>query len=109
MKRWMVFALLLTFVSLSAFAATGSGKINVISSGQIAGQSLAAGQYKMTWSGEGDQVQVQIMSGKKTLLTTPAKLVERPYASSSDAVLISEGKIKEVRFSGKKTVLVFEQ
>lgn len=109
MKKLIVFALMLTFLSLSAFAATGSGKITVISGGQVAGQALAAGEYKMTWTGEGDQVQVQIMAGKKTILTAPAKLVDRPQASSNDAVLISEGKIKEVRFSGKKTVLVFEQ
>lgn len=109
MKKLMIFALLLTFVSLSAFAATGSGKINVVSAGQIAGQSLAAGEYKMIWTGEGDQVQVQIMKGKSTVVTAPAKLVEREYKSNNDAVLVSEGKIKEVRFSGKKTVLVFER
>lgn len=109
MKKLIVFALMLTFVSLSAFAATGSGKINVVSAGQIAGQSLAAGQYKLTWTGEGDKVQVRIMKGKDTVVKAPAKLVEREYKANNDSVLVSDGKIKEVRFSGKKTVLVFEQ
>ncbi|HYG98380.1 MAG TPA: hypothetical protein VD837_04560 [Terriglobales bacterium] len=108
MKKLIVFALMLTF-ALSAFAATGSGKVNVISSGLIAGQQLAAGEYKMVWTGEGEQVQVQIMKGKNTLITAPAKVVEREFKALNDAVLTSEGKIKEVRFSGKKTTLVFEQ
>jgi hypothetical protein len=41
----------------------------------IAGTQLAPGQYKLIWEGNGPNVIVSFVEGKKTVATAPAKLV----------------------------------
>lgn len=93
-------------LSMSAFAATGT--MNLISAGKVNGTQLNAGTYKLTWTGEGSNVQVNI-EGKGVKMTVPATVVNNPNKADHDMVLKSaEGNVQEIHFGGKKTVLKFE-
>ena len=110
MKKIAYSVVLIAMLSLSAFAASGSAKMTLMSPGLIAGKELPAGNYKVTWAGEANDVQVTIMAGKKTLLTAPAKVVEMSFKPLDNAVVKNPSNaITEMRFEGKKTSLVFAQ
>lgn len=107
MKRIVCSVVLLALFSLSAFAANGTARMNLLSPGQVAGKELAPGSYKIEWTGEGNDVQVTI-TGKKTVVTAPAKVVEVSKAPSDNAVVKTlDGTINEMRFRGKNYSLVF--
>ena len=44
----------------------------------VAGTQLAPGNYKMIWQGNGPDVSVSFIEGKKIVATAPAKLVTDP-------------------------------
>ena len=68
--------ILLTMISAAAFAAdSGSGKIRLDSAVKVGSTKLPAGDYKVTWSGSGDNAQVTLTQGK-TKATATAQLVE---------------------------------
>lgn len=93
-------------LSMSAFAVTGS--MNLISAGKINGTQLNPGSYKLSWTGEGNNVQVNIQ-GKGVKMTVPASVVAVPNKSDRDMVLkAADGTVQEVHFGGKKIVLKFE-
>jgi hypothetical protein len=51
----------------------------------IEGNQLAPGNYKLEWDGAGPDVQVNILRGKETVATVPARLVEQPARNAQDA------------------------
>jgi len=95
----------------SAFAAnTNKGSLELQRSAQVAGKELAPGTYKVQWEGSGDQVQVSIMQGSKSVLTANAHMVQMQVAASSDNALINVNpdgsrSVAEIRFRGKKFAL----
>ena len=104
MKKAIYILIGVMVLSLSAFA--GSARMNLLSNGQINGQQLNAGEYKLSWTGEGN-VQVAI-SGHGVNMTVPGTLVQQEKKQANDSVLkSSDGSIQEVRFEGKKFVLKF--
>jgi hypothetical protein len=46
-------------------------------------QVLAPGQYKLIWEGNAPNVNVSFVEGKKTVATTPAKLVSNPTSEEA--------------------------
>ena len=75
MKRLLVWFTLFTFMGVAAFAAeNGSGKIRLDSAVKVGSVELPAGEYKVTWTGSGDNTRVTLKQGKVTATTT-AKLV----------------------------------
>lgn len=102
--KYAVYALILTMaLSMTAFAANGN--MNLISAGKIGTTNLTPGEYKLTWTGEGNNVQVNIV-GKGVKMTVPATIVNSEKTSPHDAVVkASDGSIQEVQFNGKKTLL----
>jgi hypothetical protein len=107
--KYVVYALILTFaLSLTVVAANNpSGSMNLITAGKVNGTNLNAGEYKLTWTGQGNNVQVNII-GKGVKLTAPATIVNNDKNALHDAVVkSSDGSIQEVVFGGKKTVLKF--
>lgn len=66
---------------IPAFAFAGqrnSATVQLPGPVQVAGTELASGQYKMMWEGNGSDVTVSFLDGKKTVATAPAKLVSKP-------------------------------
>ena len=105
-----VLALALT---ATAFSAAGSAKVTLSNSTQLNGKTLAAGEYSVQWDSHSPEAEVTFLQGKTTVASAHAKLVEREQASPADAVVTrnnSDGSetLVELRFQGKKSVLVFE-
>jgi len=101
-------------LAMSAVAAENSGKFILPSAAELNGKSLAAGEYKVRWEGQGPDVQVTVSRGKETIATAPAKLVDRGEKAPRNAVVMNTsgggaGSIVELRLSGKRSVLVFNE
>jgi phage tail sheath gpL-like len=77
-KSLSVFAMLL--IPVLAFAADkNSAKVQIDEPVKISGTQLAPGQYRLTWEGNGPDVTVSFLEGKKTVATAPAKLVNASH------------------------------
>jgi hypothetical protein len=109
MKTLVCCVLLITFMfSLNAFAATGSAKIELGATTLVAGKQLPQGFYKVTWSGEGNDVQVTLSSlDKRITVTTPAKIVEGSKPRTNMIVRNEDGTLKAIAFGGKAQSLAF--
>ena len=107
-SKGLVLALAL-LLATSVFAAN-TGSLQVSDAVNVAGKQLAAGSYKVSWEGNGPNVELNILQGKNVVATVPARLVELPKAAlDSSAVVSSNGdgskSLSEIRFSGKKYAL----
>jgi hypothetical protein len=102
----MGLALLLTS---SAFAAT-KANLTLNNPTTVNGTKLKAGEYKLEWDGTGPNVQVNVLQGKKVVVTVPAKVVDLPTPSQNDAAVINHNddgttSLAGARFQGKKFAL----
>lgn len=75
MKRSVAFAMMLTILSAPAFASGNSQTVNVPEPMKAGSTQLAPGDYNVTWTGTGPEVQVTFAQNRKVLATVPAKLV----------------------------------
>jgi hypothetical protein len=104
--------LALAFVVLlaaSAFA-VNKGSLQVNSDVSVNGKQLKAGDYSVTWDGEGPDVQLSILQGKKVVAQTAAKVVTMNAASGNNEAVVSRDanggtSLQEIRFRGKKIAL----
>jgi hypothetical protein len=104
----LVVGLALTLAS-SAFAAS-KANLTLNNPTSINGTSLKAGEYKLQWDGNGPNVEVSIMQGKKVIAKVPAKVVDLNQSSANDAALLKQNSdgtttLAGVRFQGKKFAL----
>lgn len=90
MKRLFGYALMLTLMAAPSFAAKNSQSLNISSPVKLGATSLPAGDYRVTWNGTGDNVQVTIAENGKTL-TVPAKLVAEKHAHKGYVVSRQSG------------------
>jgi hypothetical protein len=72
MKRFLGFALMLAFLTTSAFAANKSQKVTLPMAVQVGSTQLAAGVYELTTTGTGSNVQVTLARNNKAVVTFPA-------------------------------------
>jgi hypothetical protein len=75
MKRTLVFAIMLTLLSARAFAGRNSQTVNIPEPMKAGTTQLAAGDYNVTWTGTGSNIQVTFMQNRKVFATVPAQLV----------------------------------
>jgi hypothetical protein len=99
-------ALLLT---TGAFAAN-KGSLQVSDNVNVSGKQLAPGDYKLSWEGTGQNVELKIMKGKDVIATVPAHIVDLnapAYYSSAVVNNNADGSksLSEIRFAGKKFAL----
>ncbi len=106
---WFKVAVVLAvvLVAISALAAEGSVSVKVNKPLDLNGKQIAAGEYKVVWTGKDDGVQVKFMDGRKEVVTAPAKLVESKDPAAYTAVIYKDGKLSGIDIAGKKTALVF--
>jgi hypothetical protein len=76
MKRFLGYALIAGLLSVPAFAAKNSQTVSLTGTTKVGTTTLPAGDYKVTWTGTGSNVQVTIGQNGKTAVTVPAKLVD---------------------------------
>ena len=100
---------LAVLLATSAFAAN-KGFLQVQEPISVNGQQLKPGDYKVQWDGNGPDVEVSILQGKKVITKVPAHMVDLSKASNADAAVVKANadgskSLAEVRFSGKKYAL----
>jgi len=79
MKRFFGFALVCALLSFPAFASGNSQTVSIPSTVQVGSTQLPAGNYKVTWTGTGANVQVTLAGGGVQPVTVPAKIVEEKH------------------------------
>ncbi len=108
-----VFCLITTAGLFADSKSKDSGKLNLANPVQIGSTQVAPGDYKVEWSGTGDNVQVNILKGKNVVATTEGKLVELSKKAENSSVTTKalEGNTRaliEIQFDNKKQSLVFD-
>ncbi len=109
MRKYIVPILAICFfltVAIGAFAAD-SARFTLTDPAQVAGQKLPAGDYKISWSGSGNNVDVTFSSGKKINVTVKAKLVETPSKNIDYARASVGDKITMFYLAGRNQALAF--
>jgi hypothetical protein len=109
-KTWKISALL--GVALLATAAFAANKASVQFSDPVAvgGKALAAGNYTVTWEGNGPNVDVSIAHGKEVVAKTSARLLDLPKASNRNALVTKSNpdgtrSLTQIQLEGKKFAL----
>jgi hypothetical protein len=111
MKATKFFTLLVgssLLVSASAFAGNSNKKtLHLYESVTLEGQQLPPGDYKFEWSGTGPAVKVDILRGKETVASVPARIVALPVSNKADGYSATAGKdgshsLTMIFFSGEK-------
>jgi hypothetical protein len=77
MKRFFGFAMMLALLVAPAFAAKNSQTVNFPSAMKVGSADVTPGDYYVTWTGSGPEVQVTLTRNRKVVVTLPAKLVEQ--------------------------------
>ena len=107
MKIFATLLILFTTFSVAAFAADGgSGKIHLYSPTKVGATELPAGDYKVTWTGAGDNAQVTLKQGK-TSATTAAHLVDVRRNNDGIGTKTENGAVvlTEIQFKDKTLLL----
>ncbi len=109
-------AAVLIALTLSVGAAAGGGKATFqIGDGvSLNGKALAAGEYSVKWQRQSADADVTFTRGKQEIATVRGKFVEREQPSRYTAVVTKPNgdgthAIAELRFEGKKEVLVLSE
>jgi hypothetical protein len=82
MKRFLGIAIVVSSLSIPAFAAKSSQTITLATPVTIGSANLPAGQYKLSWTGNAPEVQVTLEQknvSKPATATLPAKLVTEKH------------------------------
>ncbi|HZQ21763.1 MAG TPA: hypothetical protein VFA89_03100 [Terriglobales bacterium] len=96
-------AVLLTTVAF----ASNKGSFNLADLTVVNGQKLPPGDYKVEWDGNGPNVQLNIVQGKKTVTTVPAHVVDLKEPASTNSAVVRKNddgtrSLSEIRLHGKK-------
>ena len=96
-------------MATSAFA-INKGSLQVHDDLNVSGTSLAPGDYAVQWEGNGPNVQVNILKGKKVVATVPAQVVDLKDAPGANSAVVTRNadgsrSLTQIRFSGKRFAL----
>lgn len=106
-SRFLIFTVGI-LLATGAFAAgiSHKGNLHISDPVEVNGKQLAAGDYTVTWDGEGPDVTLHIAREHKEIATASAKVVNLNEKSSDDAALVMNNPsgrrdLTGVRFAGK--------
>ena len=116
--RLLALAGMLTIVfPLASLASDNSAReqkkdVNLADQVVLAGKTLAPGQYKVEWQGNGPNVKVNFVKSGKTVLTAPAKVAQLKTKAPYDAVVDRTRKngaktISEIEWNNQRQALMF--
>ena len=96
-------------LAASAFAGT-KANLQLNNPVTVNGTTLKPGEYKLQWEGNGPNVELSFIQGKKVIAKASAHVIELPSpAGNNAAVVTSNGNgassLTGVRFQGKKMAL----
>jgi len=111
-KAWA--GLLVLALVPALYAADASHPLTLTKGVAVNGTAVQAGDYKMKWTGSGDNVDVSIARGKHVLATSPGHVVALDSAPAQDTLYYRQNadgsqSLSEVRFGGKKFAIVLGQ
>jgi hypothetical protein len=111
MKVTKLFTLLVgssLFLSVSAFAGNSNKKsLHLYENVTVEGKQLPPGDYKVEWTGTGSDVTVNILKGKETVASVPARIVPVNVAFQEDGYTATAQKdgtqsVTQLFFTGQK-------
>ena len=79
MKRFFGFALTLVLFAAPAFAGNKPQSVTLSNAVLVGSTQLPAGDYKLSWTGAGPDVQATLAQSGKAVVNFSAKLVEGKY------------------------------
>jgi hypothetical protein len=79
MKRTFAIAFLLVLFAIPSFAANKPQVVTLTGTVQVGSTQLPAGEYKVTWTGTGNDVQITIAAKGKPTVTAKAQLVNEKH------------------------------
>ena len=93
--------------------AKGAASVRVSRTVTVGNAQIPAGEYSVRWNGEGSDTAVTFHQGRQAVATLRGKLVQRDAKSRATGVVYtsnSDGSatLTEIRFAGRREVLVFE-
>jgi len=96
-------------LATSAFAAN-KGSLQVSDPVMVSGKQPAPGAYTVEWEGNGPNVELNILQGKKVVATMPARLIDLNRSADGDSAVVRKNDdgsrtLAEIRFAGKKYAL----
>ena len=100
-------------LAVSAMAGTeNKGTLRLFDNVNVQGKQLSPGTYKIEWNGAGPEVQVNIVDGKNTIATVPARVVPVTAKNKEDGYTADNENgtrtLKELFFHGKAYQLQIE-
>jgi hypothetical protein len=106
-------AVVLLFAVGAAAVTKGSISINVANPMSVGGKQIDPGDLRITWVRTSPEAKVSFASRGKLVVEAQGKFVTRDTKSGRDTMVMEPGAnggyiLKEIRFQGKKEVLVFE-
>jgi len=115
MRHFKTWATLLVLALVpAAFAADASHQLTLTKQVAVNGTAVQSGDYKVKWSGTGDNVDLSLLRGKHVMATSPAHVVALENAPSQDTLYFRQNpdgsqSLSEIRFGGKKFAIVLGQ
>lgn len=103
----LITLVLAILVAGSAFAASDhKGNFQVFDRVQVNGKQLPAGEYKVTWAGEGPNVSLNIIRDGKVVATAAGRIVPLEQKADRDATELKDSStgaknLTGILFSGK--------
>jgi hypothetical protein len=100
-------------LAVSAMAGTeNKGTLRLYDNVSVQGKQLSPGTYKVEWNGQGPEVQLNILDGKNTVATVPARIVPVTTKNVQDGYTADNENgsrtLKELFFHGKSYQLEIE-
>jgi len=99
---------LAVLMATAAFA-SNKGTLSIQEAVEVNGQQIPAGNYQLRWEGNGPNVELAFMQGRKEVAKASAKVIQLDQASAYDSAVVdhSSGKatVSEIRFAGKRSAL----
>ncbi len=100
-------------LATSALAAN-EGSLEIGENVSVAGKQLPAGNYMLKWKGNGPNLEVRILQGRKLVATVPAHVLDLDRASERNAAVTrieDDGtkSLREIRLAGQKYALAIGQ
>jgi hypothetical protein len=100
-------AVALAMPAISMAATKSQESLSLSKPSKVGDSQLQPGNYKVVWDGNGPDVQVSFLQGKKTVATVPAKLVEHASTYNSVETSDADNTSKILSIAWKKQSLVF--
>jgi hypothetical protein len=109
-SKSLILKTLILTMALATFAyaagAAHKGSLHITAPVQVNGKQLPAGDYTVTWEGDGPSVNLHISRDRQELASAAAKVVPLDRKVNEDTALVSNNQgqreLTAMRFSGKQ-------